>query len=453
MQRGKRHAVAPQPTFKRLFATASIRLLHRHQLSPHICGTMHYPRFFGLMASLAVTLSAYSADSLLGAESVLQRIAGASAADRNAAPNELAVLKNALAEYQAASATLPPEAAAAGWLALFDRLARVPSELIYSQSYQDRTDIGALFQALPPPSAWDALADAIESRTARATSPRDLGLAALAAVLRGDAAGQETAASRLRAALQSDKKLEAYELQSLLEGVDGFAEAVAASSGEAARLAAFSSRLDQLEKPGGQSHGGMPWLEVPDLASFAPREQIDPLLRRLLRLDLKLQLWNTSRATRRALSEIALAHMDELKSPQWALVTDVEDVALYEAMAKRFPASSSTDDDQRQAMVTYLLGLVAAERTADAINLLFAPETRLGSRGLGYGATSVLAQLQQAGRGDAVVDFLRAALERDPTLHLWEEFIALAARQGLSGDSLDLLTQSLERPGLTPSES
>lgn len=414
---------------------------------------MHYPRLLGLATGLVLTLSAHSTEPLLGAESVLHRIANASATHTSSAPNELAVFKSALADYRAASATLTPEAAATGWLALFDRLSRVPAEQIYAQSYQDRADIGALFQALPPPSDWDALADALETRAARATSPRELGLSALAAVLRGDVAAQESAVLRLRTALQSDKKLESYELQSLLEGVDGFAAAIASSSGEAARLSALANQLDQLEKPGGQANGGMPWFEVPDLASFAPREQIDPLLRRVLRLDLKLQLWNVSQATRRALSEVALQHIDELKNPQWALVAGLEDVALYEALAKRFPAASSNDDDKRQATVTYLLGLVAAERTADAIALLFSPDTRLGSRGLGYGATDVLSRLQQSGRGNAVVDFLRAALERDPTLPLWAEFIALAARQGHAGDSLALLKHSLEQPDLPASDS
>src|SRR5687768_11279349 len=74
-----------------------------------------------------------------------------------------------LQAYRKAAAAMTPQQAADGWLILFDRQARVSTaawtELHgYRGGGADETPASALLAALPPPSAWDALATRIAAR-------------------------------------------------------------------------------------------------------------------------------------------------------------------------------------------------------------------------------------------------------------------------------------------------
>lgn len=409
------------------------------------------------LSLLFAALPAADAAEFLGAEVALRRLAATADTPAPDSTDEIAQLKRALETYRRDAATLAPDAAAAGWLSLFDQLVRLPAEKLHRQPYHDRLSVGSLVEALPPPAAWDALAAAIRTRTEKTNAPRELGLRILGAILSGRGTEQNAALVRLRAAIKADKKLESYQAEQLRETADTLAAAITSASGDSARLAAFERELKQLETPGSARvrYGGAS-LAVPDLVRFAGRAAAEPLLVRALRLDAELHLWSAGESTRRALSELALLHVDRLKRPRWDLVTSLQDVALYEALARKFPAKSADDDhERRSATVVYLLGLIAADRVDDATALVFNPETRFDRSGVsfGYGSNNLFTQLQRAGRGDATFDFLRQALTRDPALPFWDAFITVSAQQSRAGDALALLRATLAKPDLPADEA
>ncbi len=413
---------------------------------------MRYPTLLGLAASLVLSLPSAEAADLLGADLVLQRLAEVSENPAASEPSDgIATLKLALENYRREAASLPPETAAARWLALHDRLARVSPEEFLEQNYLSRIDTQSLIQSLPPPAAWDALAAAIRERTEASAAPSELALRILGAVLAGDRGAQTAAVERLRTALAKDKKLDPYSLQNLHSQLAEVSAAIETSAGDSAVLAAFDHKLREFEEPSGVLDYRGPWLEIPNLLRGADRETVAPLLLRALRLDVEFQLWQTGEPTRRLLAELTLRHIDEVKRPHWELVSGLDDVALYEALDKKFP-SRRADGKRRAATVIYLFGLVSAGRTTEAAELVFDPATRFETSGLGYGADNVLVRLQAAGRGDAAVDFLRDVLTRDPALPLWETYIDLAARQSRAPETIELLREVISRPEIAAEE-
>lgn len=425
-------------------------------MHPHTTNMYHSPRpsrllhsaTLSLTVALALTLPAQARD-LLGADAVLKRLAEPAEPRLNAS-GPVTELNTRLQTFTRESAGLSPELAATGWLALYDSYTRLPGDAQQGGDSRERLSLGSLIEALPPPAAWDALADAIKSRTANATSARELGLRLLGAVIAGDRETQTHTLDLVRTALAANKKLEDYERENFEENMDLIAEAIAESAGDAARLAAFARTLEKHENPASSSRRGYfgSYLQVPDLVRHAGREAAEPLLRRALRLDVELNVWRSG-STRRALAEIALLEIDHLKRPQWALIASPDDVALYEAFVKKFPASGR-DRERGAATGVYLLGLIAAGRTEDATRLVFAEDSQLDAHLVGYANAETLALLQRSGRGEAVVDFLRDMLTRDPALPFWDNFITLAAQQNRAREALDLLRATQARPGLEP---
>ncbi|MFH1499486.1 MAG: hypothetical protein ABII82_16875 [Verrucomicrobiota bacterium] len=397
-----------------------------------------------LAAALSLFISALDAADLIGAAGVLQRIQ-TQAAEGQTALNPLDVLRQRLADYDRAAPTLPPEAAALRWVELHDEYARLPSSSRYSQDYQNRIDLSRLLQSLPPAPAWDALSALLLARTENAATYNALAQRLLGHLLNGDLAGQRETCARMIAKLGADKKLESYKLENLNENLVRLSDAINAASGDGDRLAGFERELARQEQAAAQGEGHADrYLSVPDLVAIGGPEAAAPLLRRVIVLGAQPNI--DGKRTRALYKEIVLADIATLPRPAWSFVDGIEDLALYEALVKKFPEEPQGRDHAREAAWSvYVAGLVANDQPDEAVRQLLAKSGNL-AQGQSYQIGSALNQLERAGRGDAVAEFMRKVLEADPVIDLWGAYIQLSARRSESADALGLLRAAIARP-------
>lgn len=411
---------------------------------------MRYPALVCLTASLGLALPTHAAD-WIGAAAVLQRLSDA-AADATGAPasDPIANLKTQLRDYSKSSDTLTPGAAAARWLALFDTFSALPSEALYGQTdYENRLSMMSLIEALPPASAWDELSAAIYTRTANSSRPRDMALRILGAALGQQTSAIKTEVDAFLAAINASKKLEDYERENLRSEAESVAEAHAETSGPQGVVDLFAKELARHEAPEKNPNRYLSsTVRVPDLVRLIGREAAEPLLLRVLRVGKDTDF--TGQKTRQFAAELALQEIDRLPKPVWSLVQSTEDIALYEAFAKKFPAAGR-DDARRSADVVYLFSLIANYRVDEATRLAVADPLRYARFSEQYGGGGIFAEMQRAGHGDAVVTFLHDCLKQDPALPFWSDYITVAARQSRAPESLALLREARSRPDLPPS--
>ncbi|MEY4489046.1 MAG: hypothetical protein RIQ79_1554, partial [Verrucomicrobiota bacterium] len=267
---------------------------------PHPC------RASALSLALALSFVApVRAAGLIGADTVLQRLAEAAKSEPATTADPVAELNARVRAFVRDSASLGPAQSAAQWIALYDAFALLPPESLYGQNTPDRLSFQLLIESLPDPVAWDALSASIRARTEGAKTPRDFGLRILGALLGADPAASLAVTDALSTAIAADKKLEDYERENLQESVKHISEALAALSGDADVLAAFARKLADLEKPDssrGSSYESS--IEVPDLVLRGGVEAAEPLLLRALRLDKELSV--AGEGTRRLATKLAL---------------------------------------------------------------------------------------------------------------------------------------------------
>lgn len=415
----------------------------------HTYPRLHLPPSLAALAlalALPVSLPAATRD-LLGADAVLKRIAEAQSSGV-VALDPVSELKARVQTFARESATLPPETAAARWLALYDAFVALPPESLYRQSnYNDRLSLELLVRSLPPAPAWDAISATLLARTEKAKTTRELAPRILGALLGADPLAARSAVDVLTKTIAADKKIEDYERESLTETAARITEALDALAGDADVLAAFAKELAEAEKSKAprQSYYGS-GLAVPDLVLHGGVEAAEPLLVRALRLDQEIDV--KGEGTRRLAAKLALREIDSLQKPSWSLVSSLADVPLYEALAKKFPAEGR-DRARLQAETVYLLGLIADHRTEDAMRLVFTDADRFENANL-LQAGDIFTRMQRDGHGYAVYSFLEEVLTKDPAAPFWDDFITIAAQQNLAKNALALLRASLAKPDLAP---
>ena len=407
-------------------------------------------RSFPLTITLiTLTLHPLPAQEFQGADAILKRLTEQTAKttkpEKKADPVE--ELRQKVEAFGKEADNLAPEQAAAQWLALFDAYAAIPNELLYrSRGSRDRLSMQSLLTALPGPAAWDALAAATDQRAGQGKELRDGGLRLFAGVLRGDAAARKAAVEGLRKAIEKQDKLEDYERSNLTETVEQISQALDALAGSGGDVAAaFARELTAREKKDGKFAGRYSGsIRIPDLVRRAGKEAAAPLIKRALRLGEEVSV--DGKATRRLTAQLALKEMAGLKKPVWDLVEGLDDLPLYEALAKKFPKHGN-DWVRRNADAVYLLGLIAAKRTAEAADF--------ATRSAGDWSDSrqvlsghVFERMQRQGFGREVLAFLREMLARNPSLPFWDDFIALSAHESQSGDALTFLREAMKKPDL-----
>lgn len=397
-----------------------------------------------LTVALSLFISTLDAADLIGAAGVLQRIQ-TQAAEGEAALNPIDALRQRLADYDREAPSLPPDAAALRWLELHDEYMRLPARARHSQDYQNRIDMGRLLQSLPPAPAWDALSTLLLARTENASTYHALAQRLLGYLLNGDLAGQRETAARLTATLAADKKLESYKLDSLNENLVRLTDAINAASGDGDRLAAFERELTRREQAAAKVDAHVDrYLSVPDLVGIGGSEAAAPLLRRAIALGVQPNI--DGKRTRALFKEILIADIATLTTPAWSFVDGIDDLALYKALVEKFPEEPQGRDHAREAAWSvYVAGLVANDQLDEAVRQLLAKSGNLAS-GQSRQIAHALNQLERAGRGDSVAEFMRKVLEADPSIDFWDAYIQLAASRSESASALALLRAAIARP-------
>ncbi len=374
--------------------------------------------------SLALILvAAASAQEFQGAESALRQAAARKAKEKESGPG---LLQQARAFGSGRG--LSPEAAARGWLALFDRLPKVPDGMPAS--------FGTLVGALPAPESWNAIADGLTSRVAGKPGLSPVSIRLFAALLKGDAAAERSALHAVSVASKGSPA--AAEFSSQIAAIDA---ALAGATGDGSRMVtAFVASL-AVKSRGNES------VVVPDLVSIVGPEKAEALLIRAMTTTSKT-LNVGGKATRVLAQRVALAHVKTIKVPQWSLV-DASETKLYEGMAARFGAATSVkeqgDDAAVRAHYNYTLGLVGEGRRSEAVKVA---RSLRGSLYFGeIDPESVLGRLMGTHEFTA---FLSEAAEGNPDSPFWDLYIASAARSRESGAVVASLQRTLASPRANP---
>lgn len=405
-----------------------------------------------LAAGLAVALlPAAPAQDYQGAPALFKRlaeIAGEPPADPLAATPG-GVLRSDLEKFRGDAAALAPEEAAARWLALVDRFTALSREEVSAVSqaeyaaHETQFNFKSLIVALPPPAAWDALAKAIEARPGaaggKAVTDGVLRIVAHTLVNAPEARWQDVTA--LRAIFKKARRNTAsYELRNL-------SQALLRSEPDPKRVVAwFEEQLTALEKNADENSRES--LALPDLVALAG----EPVAKKLLRRALLVQRGDIQivrgEAMEKLARQMALEMAAQLKAPPWNLMDSPDCLALFEAMQKRFPAKGGNESSNHEsADGYYLLGLIAANRPADAVKFTIALGERSG--GHRFSLPDAVGALSRSGQQHAVFAFLNELLAQHPEMNgLWNDFISLAPQVGEADKMLATLRAALSRENL-----
>jgi tetratricopeptide (TPR) repeat protein len=395
---------------------------------------------------VAASSLAVAAEDYVGADAVLKRISEAGAKPDAKTDPASAVLA-AVEAYRRDAGQLPPDQAAERWVALLDSYAGIPFQQMYDDVGSGRLRAETLFQALPPVEAWDALGAAVKKKAAAGPTEKRTVLRLLAAVLANDGPERDTVRDGLRKEADQAAKDETVGSQrfrgstssELLRALESF------SLSEKDLALRFEQSLGAAEKERDPSSGFYGQIQVPDLVKASGGKKAEALILRALKVGADLQV--EGEETRKLAVEVALKNVQDLKKPVWGLVAGSDEMALYEALAKKFPPTRE-DFSRSRADAVYLIALINAGRTDEA-------SAHLRKIAKSKNSQLELSWISRSRDGRAAVQpqrlvaFLETALGSDPSLPLWDDYISLAARNGRAKEALALLHAALQKPDLT----
>jgi tetratricopeptide (TPR) repeat protein len=320
-----------------------------------------------------------------------------------------------------------------------------------------------LVEALPPPSSWPELGKAIEARPAGegAQSLQKLGLRLLAHTLLSDTTKRREDIAALEALAAKAKTRQAYFYNSLFEELSS--SLMATMDNPDAVLQALDRKLAAQQS--GEGYRYQSSLQVPDLVPLVGPEKAEAFLRRALVKSTAQISIDAGTATDKLAQKLALELVKELKTPQWSLVNSLESVDLYEAMDKRFakpetneppaaasdmpsmplPTEASGDYEKKSAQIYYLLGLIAHERTTDAV----AVARQFEKENDAYFPNEAVRQMERAGFAGQLNGFFHELLQQNPGLPFWEEYVQVAAHAGQTAEMVKLVQSAISKPGLS----
>jgi len=426
------------------------------------------PRAASLICCLTACLTflASAADSLRGAAAVLDQVSqgGDQAKLPTKPPSETVKLRTDLSNFTAHASTLTPAAAASEWLALADRLAKMPARMRFSAGMDQvpPPQFRELIAALPSPAAWDELARAIAARPAPTTlkDAREVSLRMLGLALTGDRAALAAQSAAFDEMLLKARREEALSLIHVSRSINDALLAV--SDDPKAILAGVERQLSDSER--GRDHG-FNSIALPDLVNIVGEAAATPIIERALKSKVR-DVTFQGKATEALARRLALQSIGDLPVPRWGLVNSLDAVELYEAFDTRFtrtnaPVAANASDAladlengvyedrhlKNTAQTYYLMGLIVNGRKADAAKFTQAlkEEDVTGDLLIAAGETA----LSQAGFTSELDDFLHELLSRNPELPFWQSYFDVAARTGTTDRMLTLARAAAAGPELT----
>jgi tetratricopeptide (TPR) repeat protein len=108
----------------------------------------------------------------------------------------------------------------------------------------------------------------------------------------------------------------------------------------------------------------------------------------------------------------------------------------------------SYDYRKTSAKVYYLLGLIAHDRTEDALKVA----KEFGRESNSYFPTTAVREMERAGFTPQLNNFFREVLKQDPELPFWEEYVRLAAHAGKTAEMVELVRTTSESSSLSANQ-
>ena len=426
---------------------------------------------------ICLVLPGFAYAQLQGAEKILQKLTQSisdSGTSNTADPAK--ILEKDLADFVKKNKDLAPDAAAAQWVSFVDRFWSLPREqrltdfspYAYKMAQiqkpgQTVIAFGKIMAALPPPASWPAIEQSTEKHKAKdkADESRLMALRLIAYFLNGH---YEKIEKEMAAAKKSNKGMTPYQKERALTTIRQIELSPELQKGNASDIAGrFEQMLAFQEKT---QFGGI--IKIPDLVSLAGEQKAETLIRKTILLP-NVQLFVPSGGpTLKITQRLVFDLLPKIKQPQWGLIASPDDVALYEAMRKRFPIRSKEEgpgegDSSAQsqlyaamlerdynsentnrisrygnvnvdkASVFYVLGLLNKNRSAEAtsLTLVLAKNGSLESQ-----FREVWNKVDQVAETPILFPFFSKLLREKPDLSLWDYYISMSIAMGKQDEML-----------------
>jgi tetratricopeptide (TPR) repeat protein len=319
--------------------------------------------------------------------------------------------------------------------------------------------------ALPPPADWNEVAKAIAARPPpkEAAETFDLGLRLLSGALTGDAEARKREVANIQAKAKDADTQMAYFYINLLQQLSQ--PMMALSDDPEAVLKSLERQLDPARGRGN------PILNLPNLVADVGAEKAVVFLRKALTQSDAQLMFGAPNETSVLAQKLALELIDQLKVPQWGLVNSLDAVDLYEAMNKRFgketnesvsmpsvpaygvvTADGDIPDPMRSSLkptanIYYMLGLIAKDRSKDAVVLA----KKIGGQRMDFGLDNAFKAMEHAGYTAALDNFFFALLTENPALAFWNQYVPIAAKTGQTERMLTLARAAAASPDVSES--
>jgi tetratricopeptide (TPR) repeat protein len=345
---------------------------------------------------------------------------------------------------QAFTARLPklaPKEAARQWIALLDHyFAKKPD------TQGDYTDtIEMYLKAIPPPSAWKELITAL--RTHKPLSPNRIQeervLKILASVLEGDSRRAQSEVKAFQKEFPNshvEQTLATFHAD-LEKNVPSVLKAQRSSEQEVLKKIEEQIRLT----PHYDLSFDSPY-QYPSLTEEAFYTKIFTTLEAEIRLDATCFYFPSA-------YKVVLNNIDRLPVAQWAIACTPHNIALYEALERKFPLEKKVSASRRLALGYYILSLGMAGRTQEAVTLLQQEGNGKTDSLFGQDFGSIShrsASLRTPAQSRVWVRLLRTVLQKDPSLHYWNTLFNFARNCHGMGALESLLRENRVNQSLSP---